>query len=180
MVLIFVFVLQNTLNNSKSYLIERITNTYINMHLKSMCNDNSLIISKILDLFNVNQLLIATTLICDLSEINWFAATNFSNQNVDYLNFFFTRNSKWLALDDEALVNIESISFLRIKVGLQIFLFIDALCKRMNWSCLSWFGTARRWSRLAPLGSSDSCPGRSGRDQPSGSPCSCCCHCWKQ
>lgn len=89
MVLIFVFVLQNTLNNSKSYLIERITNTYINMHLKSMCNDNSLIISKILDLFNVNQLLIATTLICDLSEINWFAATNFSNQNVDYLNFFF-------------------------------------------------------------------------------------------
>lgn len=62
MVLIFVFVLQNTLNNSKSYLIERITNTYINMHLKSKCNDNSLIISKILDLFNVNQLLIATTL----------------------------------------------------------------------------------------------------------------------
>lgn len=98
MVLIFVFVLQNTLNYSKSYLIERITNTYINMHLKSMCNDNSLIISKILDLFNVNQLLIATTLICDLSEINWFAATNFSNQNVDYLNFFLPETvNDWLS-----------------------------------------------------------------------------------
>lgn len=98
MVLIFVFVLQNTLNYSKSYLIERITNTYINMHLKSMCNDNSLIISKILDLFNVNQLLIATTLICDLSEINWFAATNSSNQIVDYLNFFLPETvNDWLS-----------------------------------------------------------------------------------
>lgn len=60
------------------------------------------------------------------------------------------------------------------------FFFIDALCKRMNWNCLSWFGTVRRWSRPAPLGSSDSCPGRSGRDQPSGSPYSCCHHYWKQ
>lgn len=33
----------------------------------------------------VNQLLLATILFRDLSEINWFATTNFRDLDVDYL-----------------------------------------------------------------------------------------------
>lgn len=33
---------------------------------------------------NLNQLFLATTLNCDLPEINWFAVINFRNQDVDY------------------------------------------------------------------------------------------------
>lgn len=30
-------------------------------------------------MYSVNQLLFATTLFCDLPEMNWFGATNFPN-----------------------------------------------------------------------------------------------------
>lgn len=71
-----------------------------------------------------NQLLFAITLIRDLPEINWFVATNFCDQNVDYLendmpktfvDWFMARNIH----DDKALSNLVKISRMRIKVGLQ-------------------------------------------------------------
>lgn len=41
---------------------------------------------------NLNQLFLATTLNCDLPEINWFAVTNFHNQNADYRKKNYQRN----------------------------------------------------------------------------------------
>lgn len=40
------------------------------------------------NLGTVIQLLFATTLFCDLSEKKWFAETNFSDQDVDYLETY--------------------------------------------------------------------------------------------
>lgn len=50
-----------------------------------MCGEDIFSIIKGYICITVNQLLLATILFRDLSEINWFATTNFRDLDVDYL-----------------------------------------------------------------------------------------------
>lgn len=56
-------------------------NAYLELHF----NDKMIkikvfsTIHELIYMYSVNQLLFATTLFCDLPEMNWFGATNFPN-----------------------------------------------------------------------------------------------------
>lgn len=81
---------------------------------KKKC-DNTLTVK----LGTINQLLFATSLFCDLSEIKWFAATNFRNQDVDYLETYIPdAGDDWFVArnicDDKVLMNLAKISSTRI------------------------------------------------------------------
>lgn len=63
----------------------------------------------------VNQLLFATNLFCNLSEINWFTATNYLKIIIleIFENWFTARNNH----DEEALAHLINIYRTQIKVG---------------------------------------------------------------
>lgn len=50
-----------------------------------MCGEDIFFIIKGYLCITINQLLLTVTLFRDLSEINWFATTNFRDLDVDYL-----------------------------------------------------------------------------------------------
>lgn len=57
---------------------------------------------------------IATTLFCTLLEINWFVASNFPDQNVDYLENNIPQTEDWCTArnihDDEAFTYLRKFS----------------------------------------------------------------------
>lgn len=62
---------------------------------------------------NQLEFAITSTLFCDLSEMKCFAATNFHNQDVDYLKTDLFTGDDWFVAgnicDNEALVNLAKI-----------------------------------------------------------------------
>lgn len=67
----------------------------------------------------VNQLLLATTLFYDLSELNWFAVTNFRDQRFIHTCISITLSAAINIRDNEVPANLAKIYRMRIKIGLQ-------------------------------------------------------------